>query len=273
MQAQSNQQRSKQQNRRRASVRACQCAVLAVGLAAVSAAQASGGDALETNRAALEKYVETRRIISDEKRKLALGRQMLTDQIEVVKSQVEALRTKITEAQASITDADAKKAGLVEENRKLIEATAGLASTVAALEARTKALLPRLPEPVAQKVRLFSQRIPEKPDATGLSLGERFQNVIGVLNEINKCNREITIGTPVLTLADGTQPEVTALYVGIGLAYYVNAGKTIAGIGTATADGWTWTPANDIAERVAQTIAILKNEKEADFVGLPVQIR
>lgn len=253
-------------------VQAFRFVLVAGALAAATAAQDNVADPLDDNRAVLEKYVETRQLISDEKRKLALGRQMLTDQIEVVKSQIEALRTKIADAQASITDADAKKVGLVEENRRLTEAAAGLADTVAALEARTRELLPRLPKPVQAKVEMISQRIPESPDKTKLSLGERFLNVIGVLNEVNKCNREITIASEVIPLADGNSAEVTALYVGLGQAYYVNAKKDVAGVGTATAEGWIWTPKNDIAERVARTIAILENEQQADFVGLPVRI-
>jgi len=271
MRAKSSQRRPNATGQRRA-LQPFSLAVVATALAAAAAAQEREGDALESNRTALEKYVETRRIISSEKRKWAEGKQMLTDQIEVVKSQIEALRAKITEARNSLTEADEKKAALVDDNRELSEAAAALTGTVAALEARAEELLPRLPEPVRDRVRMLSQQLPENPDQTELSLGKRFQNVVGLLNEINKCNREITITSEVRTLADGTSAEVTALYVGIGQGYYVTAKGDAAGIGTATAAGWTWTPADDAAERIAKTIAILKNEQPADFVRLPIRI-
>ena len=53
----------------------------------------------------------------------------------------------------------------------------------------------------------------------------------------------------VRSFRDGNTAEVTALYLGIGQGYYVSASGTVAGVGTATADGWVWTPANDRAGR------------------------
>ena len=63
------------------------------------------------------------------------------------------------------------------------------------------------------------------------------------------------------------------MYLGIGLAYYVNNGGTIAGVGTSTPDGWTWKSVNDAAPEIEKAIAILKNEMSADFVKLPIEIQ
>jgi Protein of unknown function (DUF3450) len=93
-----------------------------------------------------------------------------------------------------------------------------------------------------------------------------------MLNEINKFNREITMTSEVRTLPDGTSAQVTAIYLGIGQGYYVGADGTVAGVGTATADGWVWTTATAAAPRIAEVIAILKNEQVAHFVELPVRI-
>jgi hypothetical protein len=114
--------------------------------------------------------------------------------------------------------------------------------------------------------------MPEDPEESKLSLGERFQNIIGILNEVTKFNREITVRSEVRTLPDGSSAEVTAMYVGIGQAYYVNAAGDIAGVGTASAEGWIWTPTNEAAAKIMDAIAILNNEKVADFVQLPVTI-
>jgi hypothetical protein len=92
------------------------------------------------------------------------------------------------------------------------------------------------------------------------------------LHEVNKFNREITVSSEVLTLPDGTSAEVTALYVGIGNAYYVSRNGSAAGIGTASPDGWVWQSANAAAEQIANAIAILKNEQVASFVKLPIHI-
>ena len=235
-------------------------------------ADMTDGD-VDKTRAALEKWVETRRIISQEKRDFELGREMLTERIELVQREIESLRGKIGEADKSITEADKKRAELLEENEKLKEASASLSGTVIKLEARIKEFLKRLPDPIRERVKPLSQRFPENPDETKLSLGERFQNIVGVLNEVNKFNREITVTSEVRKLPDGTSAQVTALYIGIGQAYYVNGKRDVAGIGTASPEGWVWTPANKAAAGIAKAIAILKNETEAAFVQLPIEIQ
>jgi FtsZ-binding cell division protein ZapB len=228
---------------------------------------------LDGTRAALEKWVEIRRLISREQRDWALGKEVLLDRIDLVKREIETLKTRIREAEESIAEADKKRSELVDENEHLKQASATLKATAATLETRTKALLVRLPDPIKERVKPLSQRIPEDPSETKLSLSERYMNVVGILNAANKFNREITVTSEVRTLGNGKTAEVTALYVGIGQAYYVSADKTAAGYGTVSGDGWIWTPANDAAEEVARAIAILKNEDVADFVLLPVRIQ
>jgi len=224
-------------------------------------------------RAAMEQWVETRRIISKERRDWELGREMLNDRIDLVAREIESLQDKISSAETSITEADKKRAELIETNEKLKEASLALADIVAELEQGTSALVKRLPDPLTQRIRPLSQKLPERPDETELSLAERFQNVIGILNDINKFNREITVTSELRTLPDGTQAEVTALYVGIGQGYYVGATGSVAGVGTAGDDGWVWTPANVAAPQIAESIAIVQNEEVASFVKMPVEIQ
>ncbi|MEA3305567.1 MAG: DUF3450 family protein [Candidatus Omnitrophota bacterium] len=228
---------------------------------------------VDSTRAALEKWVETRRIISQEKRDWAFGREMLTERIELVEREIESLKSKIREAEKNITETDKKRAGMVEENEKLKEASTALSSTVMTLEAHTGELLKRLPDPIRERVKPLSQRLPDNSDEAKLSLSERFQNIVGILNEINKFNRDITVTSEVHKLPDGTSAEVTAFYVGIGQAYYASSNGNAAGAGTASADGWIWTPANKAAAEILEAIAILKNEKAASFVQLPVEIQ
>lgn len=237
---------------------------------AASPAKVAGD--VDNTRKALEKWVETRRLIAEEKRDWALGREMLQQRIELVKHEIASLRDKIREAEESIGEAEKKRADLVETNDKLKVASDQLNETVIAMENRTRELLQRLPESIRSDVKPLSQQFPENPEESKLSLGIRFQNVVGVLNHLNKRNRDITVTSEVRGLPGGTSAEVTTLYVGIGQAYYVSADATLAGVGTATDNGWVWAPVNEIAPQVAQAIAILKNEKVASFVRLPLEV-
>lgn len=246
------------------------CLLLGTSVSAFSAEPQSDVDGV---RAALEKWVESRKVISAEQRDWALGKEMLNERVDLVQQEIDSLKEKISDAQESISDADKKRAGLVEENEKLKEASSSLNETVLTLEQNTKNLLKRLPDPIRERVKPLTQRIPEDAKETKLSLAERFQNIVGILNEVNKFSREITLTSEVRSLADGSSAEVTALYVGIGQAYYASANGKLAGTGTASADGWVWTPANDAAPQIMEAIAILKNEQVATFVRLPVEIK
>ena len=227
---------------------------------------------VENTRAALEKWVETQRIISQEKQDFELACEMLSERIELVKNEIESLKNKIEETEESITEADKKRAELLKENEKLKDTTASLSGTVIDLESRTKKLVKLLPNPISDRIKPLSQRLPENQDETKLSLGERFQNIVGILNEVNKFNREITVTSEVRKLPDEKSSEVTALYIGVGHAYYVNGNGDIAGVGKASSEGWVWTPANESAAEIAKAIAILKNETAAAFVQLPIKI-
>jgi len=223
-------------------------------------------------RAALEKYVEAQRTISREKADWTVGREMLVDRIEVIEREIESLRAKIDKTRADIAEADTKRAELLAENDKLKQAGAAYGAILLVLEERTKELLPRLPDPIRERVKPLSQRFPEDPSETKLTLGERYGNVVGILNEINRFQREVSVNSEVRTLSNGTTAEVTALYVGISQGYYVDGAKLSAGIGSGTEEGWTWTPADDAAAAIARAIAVFQNEEIADFVQLPVRI-
>jgi len=227
---------------------------------------------VEQTRTALEKWVETQRVISQEKQSFALARQMLTERIALAQREISSWRDKIGETRTSLTDADRKRTELIEENEKLQKASASLENAIATLEARTLTVLARLPEPIRERIKPLSQRLPTAPVQTKLSVSERFQNVVGILNEVNKFNRDITITSEVRTLPDGTSAEVAALYVGIGQGYYVSGNRKIAGIGTVLDGRWVWTVANEAAPQIAEAIAILKNEKVAAFVQLPIEV-
>lgn len=250
---------------------------VALCLLASAAMSADKGAAdVDDARATLQKWVEIRRIISQEKRDWTLAREVLNERIDLVQREIDAQRSKIGETAANTAEVHAKWSDLLEENATLKAASEALSHTLIKLEARTTELLQRLPEAIRVRVRPLSQRIPkhpfDNPDKIKLSLAERFQNVIGILNEVNKFNREITVSSEVLTLPDGASAEVTALYIGIGKAYYVSRNGSAAGIGTASPDGWVWQPANGDAQQIANAIAILKNEQMASFVKLPIAI-
>jgi len=234
---------------------------------------AKTGAEIDATRATLEQWVELRRILSQEKLDRALGREVLQDRIRMVEQEIARLREATAAARASIAEGDRKRAELAGENERLVQASAGLVGLVASLEQRLQALLVRVPDPLRERVKPLSQLLPADEAAAGkVELDQRFRNVLGILNEVDKFAREITLVSEVRALADGTSAEVTTLYLGISHGFYVNGAGTLAGSGHGNERGFEWQPASEAAASVAAAIAILNNERVAEFVALPIRV-
>jgi hypothetical protein len=240
---------------------------LALGLSA--AAQEPQAD----GRAALEKWVETKRLICKERQEWQVEKALLEDRIQLVRRETENLKEATMQITNSIGEADQKLAESASKIDELKAATAGLGDDIGRLEKGVLALLAGAPVPIAERVKPLSQRVPKPETETRMGLSERFQNVIGILNEMNKFSREITVTSEVRDQPDGGKAEVTVVYLGLARAYYCNAASGLAGIGRPGPGGWVWEPRNELAQKVTDTIAIYRNEKPAGYVLLPGDIR
>ena len=254
-------------------------AVLAGGALVIAGIMALGrtsdaaqDDPIDTTRATIEQWVEARRLISEEKRDWAVDRELLGDRIALVEREIEGFRARVKASEANITETDRQRSDLEAESAELDQATQGLTELISGFEQRLRGLLPRLPLPLRERVKIFGARLPVEGAEVKASLAERYQNVVVLLNEIDKFNREITLSIEVRDLPDGTSVEVSTMYVGIGQAYYASASGTVAGIGSANATEWTWTPANEHATAILSAIAVQRNEQPAAFIQLPLRV-
>jgi len=209
----------------------------------VSGRSVTEGPTLEETRISLGKWIETQQIISRERNDWQQGKEILLGRLELVRKETSTLDQGIRAAQARIAETELKRDELLAEDARLAAQGARLAETALALETELRKLHPALPEPVQAKIQLFFQRMPADAAALArVSLAERFQNVLAILNELDKASGEFTINFEVRTLSDGKPSEVKAIYVGLTQAYYVNA-KGEAGIGRPSPEGWKWEPA------------------------------
>ncbi|MCS6770612.1 MAG: DUF3450 domain-containing protein [Kiritimatiellae bacterium] len=249
----------------------CIIALFALGLAAapgVSRAQTG-----ELDRAqAMERWIQTRLLLSKEREEWRVQRTILEDRIDLLEREIASIRSRTEAAEAELAKTEDQWNELNTRLEALKEATGSLAPALAGYEARVRAILPALPPPVASRIEPLSRRIPENPDQTKLGISERFQNVIGILNELNKAAREITVAGEVRELEDGARAEVTAMYLGLAQAFYSNEKGGIGGVGYPGPQGWIWQPWDDRAADFASAFAIYRNEKPAAYVPLPSRI-
>ena len=238
---------------------------------------AKGATANETGelgplRDVLEKWVETKQLISREKQTWQGQKEVLGDRTRLLEGQVQDLERKIQEARVALNKTEERRDTLGAEHEKLESALSLLREAIARLETRVLKLLDQLPDPVREQVEPLSQEIPTDGERTELSLSTRYQNLMGVLNFVNKFNNAITLTTEVRRLAAAQAVEVKVMYIGLGQAYFSNDAATVGGVGRPTTKGWKWERRDSIAPSVSSAIAMYNNEKPADYVPLPVEI-
>lgn len=230
------------------------------------------GTRIDQTRSALSEWVETRRIIAQEEKDWRLAEELLRSRIETTRREIAERRRLIAEAEDGVTATDRKRQELLERNEELKLETESLRAIISDLEARTLALLERLPVPILDRVRPVSSQIPEDPEKTRLDLGRRYLNVIGVLNEVDKFNREISEFKENRERPDGSIVEVSTVYLGLGQAFYVDRTGLAAGVGRPGPDGWVWLELEGIAPAVQGLLAVLRNETPASYIELPIVV-
>lgn len=227
---------------------------------------------LESTRAVLGKWIETQQIITRERNEWQQGREILGGRIDLLRKEYFSLQEKIEQAQKDVGESAARRAELQKEDDELQAVDQQLVTAVTKLEADVRKLRSSLPEPTQKRLAPLYQRIPEDAANAHASVAERFQNVLGILNEVNKDGTELKVEFEVRNLADGKPSEVRTLYVGLAQAYYVSSGGE-AGIGKPGPDGWKWQPSKAIAGDVLTALDIIQGKHTPAYVPLPVSIQ
>jgi len=241
--------------------------VLATAGASLASAQ------IGETRSTLEKWVETRQIISQEKADWKVERSILGDTITLLSNEMERLKSALAELEVSATAADEERTTLNQEKDRLSGASAVIESNIAQLETQMKAIVKTLPQPLVERIKPLIRRLPEDSADTSLSIGERVQNIVGILSQADKFNTTITQTSESREINDGKTVEVRTLYWGLAAAYYVDASGQYAGYGYPTAEGWEWPRLDDAGATIRTLIDVYEGSGEIQFVPLPARIQ
>jgi hypothetical protein len=231
----------------------------------------AGGD-VGDYKAKISKWVETRRILSEEKSEWRAERETLEATRDLLRQQKKAFEAEIAELDEGSTAADEERDALLLERGDHQSANETLAGEIRGMEDAVLALAPRLPEPLQKKLEPLLVQIPEDPERTRVPLGQRLMNVLGVLAQAEKWNGTATlVGETRDVTGDGQKVSVRTLYWGLGQAIYVDARGESAGIGRPGPDGWVFTDDPQLADDAARLLDIYEgNVDEIEFVALPV---
>jgi hypothetical protein len=228
--------------------------------------QPDSAGSLDETRLALSKWIQTQQLITKERKEWQQGKEILLGRVDLVQKEISDLEDQIKKAQETVDDAQKNRSDLQKQSDDLKSVEAQLTEAVVDLEAQVRGLNKQLPGPVQERVQPLVNRMPQDSTKAAVSVAERYQNVLGILNEINKANGEINI---VYEVHGGSQ--VPTIYIGLARAYYAN-GKD-AGTSRITPNGWEWESSNNIATDVLKTLEIIQGRQTATFVPLPMKIQ
>ncbi|HPA18642.1 MAG TPA: DUF3450 family protein [Verrucomicrobiae bacterium] len=239
-----------------------------------SACAGADADALGLLRETMDKRVEIYQAISRERREWRENREVLVGRIQLIEEEAAQLEKKITEDLSAAQELENQLEPVLAETKALDAASAFLLEQVRLLEDDLgRRLLKSLPDPLKEKLAPLIQRIPADPANTQLAMAERYQNAIGILNEVNKFNGQVNVVSEIRSMAGGGAKQVKTLYLGIGQAYCVSPKGDLAAVGEPGDGGWTWRDAPVSAAAIKRAIGMLDSKHGgAEFVPLPVKL-
>src|SRR5262245_9336824 len=243
-------------------------------LAALIGSQTTRADtALNETRSTLDKWVETRQLLSktlndwqSDKELLEQSVQLYARELKSIEDQIAKLGTNSAQVEKERTQAEA----LLKASNECLERTAQFAAD---FESNIIKLVPQLPVPLQDLLKPLLNRMPTNSVATRMRPAQRMQVVIGVLNELDKFNNGVTIFSEKRKNQKGEEVAVETVYIGLGAAYFVNDGGDFAGSGCPGHQGWDWTIKPELAGSIRQVVRVYRNEQPARFVALPVTIK
>ena len=225
-------------------------------------------------RTHIEKWVQTRQLIARRDADWRVERESIGQTVGLLQREIDLLKEAIEKSEQVDSESDAEKKRITLSLEDLKKANKVVDAALWGMERQALALMALFPDPLKDRTSNVRSRIPlEKKDLRGRSAAERMQNVVAMLNEADRFNSAITLAIEVRKDAEGKDRQVQALYLGLGHAYYADQGGSFAGVGMPGETDWTWEEKPELGSTIRKVIDIYENERSAEFVPVPVNIK
>ncbi len=225
-------------------------------------------------RTHIEKWVQTRQLIARRDADWRVERESIGQTVGLLQREIDLLKEAIEKSEQVDSESDAEKKRITLSLEDLKKANKVVDAALWGMERQALALMALFPDPLKDRTSNVRSRIPlEKKDLRGRSAAERMQNVVAMLNEADRFNSAITLAIEVRKDAEGKDRQVQALYLGLGHAYYADQGGSFAGVGVPGETDWTWEEKPELGSTIRKVIDIYENERSAEFVPVPVNIK
>lgn len=230
---------------------------------------------LQETRSVLEKWVETRGLVSKTRSDWQSDKEMLEQTIQLLERDLKGVEEQMSRLTTNNAQAEKERKQTEEALKESNDGLEQAKQFATAFEAKILKLVPQLPVSLQEKqeLRKALNRIPTDSANTKATPTERIQTIVGILNELDKFNNGVSVYSERRKTDKGEEIACETVYVGFGAAYFVNDTGDFAGTGTPGPNGWVWTPRPEIASSVREVVRIYRNERPATFIALPAAIR
>lgn len=228
---------------------------------------------LDEARALLEQWVQTRQLVAKTRADWLVEKDLLEGSMRLFERELADLDARVKglgEANAQVTR---ERHELEAEKEKLEEAGARARALATAYEERLRVLNKRLPEPLQRRIEPLLKRFPAEAESTRMPATERLQNVVGVLNEIDKFNSSISVESEIRRNAEGREVQVETLYLGLAQAYFVGEEGQFAGMTIPTSEGWETMARNELGPTITRAIGMYRDRVPPALVTLPFEVK
>ena len=233
----------------------------------------AGSDDLDpsASRELIRQWVQTERLISEEKNDWKVEKQRMQDLLDLYQKELKLLNEEIEKAGASAELADDRKVKLGSELKEYRDAQRLLADSLVRLLPRARLLVKRLPEPLQNELAtdisvLTSAEAMQKPRNV-------LKSMLNVLTSAGQFNRSITVAEETRDLDGGEKMTVSVIYLGLARAYFAASAGDSSGVGTPAKDGWQWQDRPELADDIRRAMAVYKKDQQPQLIQLPVELK
>jgi hypothetical protein len=248
--------------------RGSEMVALAMAILACSGAESPYAE----TRTTLEKWVETRQLISKTRADWQGAKETLQQSVALFERELQGVQEQSSKLSTNNTQIDKERREAEAAKQSAEESLVRAREFATAFESQIRTLLPQLPSPLQETLQPLVLRMPADAN-TKMTAAERLQVLVGILNEVDKFNSSVSVFNEKRRNSRGEEMAVETVYVGLGSAYFANETGEFAGRGSPGPKGWEWQIQNGLGPSIRETIKIYRNEQPAHFVSLPATIR
>jgi hypothetical protein len=228
---------------------------------------------LSGTRDVMRQWIETKRVTGEARHSWAAEKELIEASIRMFEREVGDLAGRMESLGAESETVLRERGELEEEKVRLAAASLRMSELATELEGRMVKLSARLPRPLQQRIEPWLGRFPEDPQMTRLTAGQRMQNLVGLINEVDRFSGAITVESEIRRNPAGLEVQVETLYLGLAQGYFVGEQGRFAGVTTPSDAGWLEEVRPELGVRIQRAIAMYRNQQPAAFIQMPFQTR